>query len=85
MIGKMKVVRTSLDMVVYVPTGFGGLGQPHIYEDQTIDHITTILQHGHSPTIRGLPNNKRKLDLYFSGASCNRIRPSRRSYGISNT
>jgi len=52
-IGKMKVVRTAPDMVVYAPTQFGGLGQRHIYEDQTIDHITAIMQHGHSPTITG--------------------------------
>jgi len=52
-IGKMRVVTTALNLLVYSPTQFGGLGQRHIYEDQMIDHINTIMQHGHSTTITG--------------------------------
>ena len=52
-IGKIGVIRTAPNQVVYSPTEYGGLGQRHIYEDQTIDHISTLLQHGHSPSITG--------------------------------
>jgi len=52
-IGKIGVVRTAPNQVVYSPTEYGGLGQRHVYEDQTINHISTILQYGHSPSIIG--------------------------------
>ena len=52
-IGKMGVVRTAPNAVVNAPTQFGGMGQTTIHENQTIDHVLTILQHGHSETVTG--------------------------------
>jgi len=52
-LGKMGVVRTALNEVVLSPTEFGGMGQLCVYENQTIDHVNTLLQRGHSESITG--------------------------------
>ena len=52
-IGKMGVVRTAPNAVVNAPSHLGGMGQALIYESQTIDHVITMLQHGHTETVTG--------------------------------
>jgi len=35
------------------PVKFGGLGLAHMYENQMIDHIHVMMQHGHLQTVTG--------------------------------
>ena len=44
-IGKTGAVQTAPNAVVNAPSHLGGMGQASIYENQTIDHVVTMLQH----------------------------------------
>ena len=52
-LGKMGVVRTAPDKVVFSPTKLGGIGLHMTEIDQTIDHVKMIMQHGHQDTVTG--------------------------------
>ena len=52
-LGKLGVVRTAPMTIATGPVRFGGLGLAHMYENQMIDHIHVMMQHGHLQTVTG--------------------------------
>ena len=52
-LGKMGVVRTAPDVVVFSPIKLGGIGLHRTEIDQVIDHVKMVMQQGHRKTVTG--------------------------------
>ena len=52
-LGKMGVVHTAPDVVVFSLIKLGGIGLHRTEIDQVIDHVKIVMQHGHRKTVTG--------------------------------